>query len=233
MDIDVISGNEKIIGEKIRYINYNDANYFIYSLKEIDEEGYEKLYINKIYNNEEDIINDIEWEELKKIIPTIVKQIKADNIIDFKDLDLKSIENINSNYSRPFKLKSSIVSSIKKVEKIYKIEEELQELVNRTSNETNNTIDDLDEFLNNYEEELNNYEEELNKNEEELNNIEVPIRPDFEENDKQEIEEKQLKEALEQEKNKTQELQKKIEELELEINKYKDKIERIKIMLEA
>lgn len=226
MDINVISGNEKIIGEKIRYINYNDANYFIYSLKELDEEGYEKLYINKIYKNEEDIINDLEWEELKKIIPTIVKQIKADNIIDFKDLDLKSIENINSNYSRPFKLKSSIVSSIKKVEKIDRIEEELQELVNRTSSETNNTIDDLDEFL-------NNYEEELNKNEEELNKVEVPIRPDFEEDNKQEIEGNQLKEELEQEKNKTQELEKKIEELELEINKYKDKIERIKIMLEA
>ena len=47
MDVNVISENEKIIGEKIRYINYNDANYFIYSLKELDEEGYEKLYINK------------------------------------------------------------------------------------------------------------------------------------------------------------------------------------------
>lgn len=233
MDVNVISENEKIIGEKIRYINYNDANYFIYSLKEIDEEEYEKLYINKIYNNEEDVISDLEWEDLKKIIPTIVKQIKADNIIDFKDLDLKSIESVNSNYSKPFKLKSSIVSSIKKEEKKDKIEEKPQESVSETLNEINNKTDELDEFLNKYEEDLSDFSEELEGYEDELNKVELPIRPDFEEDNIQEIEENQLKEELEQEKNKTQELEKKIEELELEINKYKDKLERIKIMLEA
>lgn len=228
MNIEVISGSEKIIGEKIRYIKYNKEKYLIYSLNEQDEDGYEKLYMNKITNNEEDIINDFEWEELKKIIPIIVKQIKINEITDFEDLNLNDIETININYSKPFKLKISIVQSIKKEEnKIEKIEEELQELIGGVSKTPNSSVDDLDKFLYNYEEELNNYEEELNK-------VELPIMPNENQqniNDSNEIE--KLKELLEEESKNKEELIKKIEFLEAEVNNYKDKLERIKIMLDA
>lgn len=225
MNINVISGSEELTGEKIRYINYNNINYFIYSLKEQDEEGYEKLYMNKVVTDEDNFISDFEWEELKSVIPSIVKQIKSDNITDFVDLDVKQIETINLEYSRPFKLKIGIVDSIKQEVKIEKIDEELQELVNDTPKEdVNNSIDDLDEFLNNYEEELNKYEEELNK-------VELPIRPDVEK--AEEPENLEIKDQLIEEKNKNEQLEKKIEELETELNRYKDKLERIKIMLEA
>ena len=117
MSIDVISRNEKIIGEKIRYINYKEYNYFIYTLNEIDE-GYQKLYMNKLSNGEEDIISELEWEELKLVIPSIVKQIKTNNITDFEDLEISEIQTINLDYSKPFKLKNSIVDSIKKEEHI-------------------------------------------------------------------------------------------------------------------
>ena len=225
MNINVISGSEELTGEKIRYINYNNINYFIYSLKEQDEEGYEKLYMNKVVTDEDNFISDFEWEELKSVIPSIVKQIKSDNITDFVDLDVKQIETINLEYSRPFKLKIGIVDSIKQEVKIEKMDEELQEIVNDTPKEdVNNSIDDLDEFLNNYEEELNKYEEELNK-------VELPIRPDVEK--AEEPENLEIKDQLIEEKNKNEQLEKKIEELETELNRYKDKLERIKIMLEA
>lgn len=225
MNINVISGSEELTGEKIRYINYNNINYFIYSLKEQDEEGYEKLYMNKVVTDEDNFISDFEWEELKSVIPSIVKQIKSDNITDFVDLDVKQIETINLEYSRPFKLKIGIVDSIKQEVKIEQMDEELQELVNDTPKEdVNNSIDDLDEFLNNYEEELNKYEEELNK-------VELPIRPDVEK--AEEPENLEIKDQLIEEKNKNEQLEKKIEELETELNRYKDKLERIKIMLEA
>lgn len=228
MSIKVISGSDKLTGEKIRYIKYNDINYFIYSLKEQDEEGYEKLYMNKIVEGEEDFISDSEWEELKTIIPNIVKQIKTNNITDFIDLDINQAEEINLNYSRPFKLKVSIVDSIKTEEKIEKMDEELHELINDVSTEEidNNSIDDLDEFLNNYEEELNKYEEELNK-------VELPIRPDIDIQDENLSNYDDIEKELNEEKNKNEQLEKKIEELETELNKYKDKLERIKIMLEA
>jgi len=226
MNIEVISGSEKITGEKIRYINYDNDNYIIYSLKEQDEEGYEKLYINKITNEEEDIISDLEWEELKKVIPIIVKQIKINNIIDFNDLDLSEINKINLKYSKPFKLKKDIVKSIKKEN--LKIEHDLQELINDIPEQVNASIDDLDKFLNNYEEELNRIEVPINPNIEEKE-MEIPINPNTEELN--EID--NLKELLEEEINKKEELTKKVEELENELNMYKDKLERIKIMLEA
>ena len=226
MNIEVISGSEKITGEKIRYINYDNDNYIIYSLKEQDEEGYEKLYINKITNKEEDIISDLEWEELKKVIPIIVKKIKINNIIDFNDLDLSEINKINLKYSKPFKLKKDIVKSIKKEN--LKIEHDLQELINDIPEQVNASIDDLDKFLNNYEEELNRIEVPINPNIEEKE-MEIPINPNTEELN--EID--NLKELLEEEINKKEELTKKVEELENELNMYKDKLERIKIMLEA
>ena len=226
MSINVISGSEKLVGEKIRYINYNGVNYFIYSLKEQDEDGYEKLYMSKILMGEEDVINDSEWEELKTIIPSIVKQIRANNIVDFVDLDISQIESIELNYARPFKLKIDIVNSIKKEEKIEKMEEELQGLINTTQKDENNSIDELDEFLNNYEEELNKYEEELNK-------VEIPIRPDVEKKDDNLEEIDKLQEEIKKEKIDNEEWKKRIEQLEEELNKYKELFERIKIMLEA
>lgn len=215
MEINVISGNEKLIGEKIRYIEYDNISYCIFSLQEQDDEGYEKLYINKIVNNSDDIIEENEWENLKKIIPSIVKQIKSNSIIDFNDLNLNDIEEVDLNYSKPFKLKSNIVSSIKKEKDIDKIEEELESLIGNITLNEKNDINELDAFLNNYEEELNK--------------IELPIRPDIVQNEP----EKDLNELLEQEKNKNEELNDKIIELEKQLADYKEKIERIKIMLEA
>ena len=51
MNVNVISGEESFKGEKIRYIEFNNTKYFLYTLNEKDEEGYEKLYINKIIDN--------------------------------------------------------------------------------------------------------------------------------------------------------------------------------------
>ena len=73
-EINVVSGEQSFNGEKIRYIEFNGNKYFLYTLNEKDNEGYEKLYINKIIDNEEDVITDSEWEELKNNIPTIVKE---------------------------------------------------------------------------------------------------------------------------------------------------------------
>lgn len=117
--INVLSGSGIIFGKKIRFINYNNINYFIYSLNEIDEEGYEKVYVNKVVNYEEYLINDYEWDDFKSAIPQIVKQIKSKNISLFIDLSLNEMDEVNLMNSRVFKLKSTIVDSILKEEKYY------------------------------------------------------------------------------------------------------------------
>ncbi len=224
MEIDVITANENIKGEKIRYINYNNQNYLIFSLKEVDIEGYEKLYINKIVNENEELIDDVEWEEIKKMIPVIVKEIKTNEIMSFNDLEINKIKSVNLDYSRPFKIKASIVEEIKKEEIIPNNMEEIKE-EDKEDNEEYLEALDIDDFL-------NNYDDEIRKNEEELNKVEVPIRPDFD-NNIINTEKNDINEELEKEKNKIIELQKEIEELKAENSNYKDKLERIKIMLEA
>lgn len=224
MEIDVITANENLKGEKIRYINYNNQNYLIFSLKEVDIEGYEKLYINKIVNENEELIDDVEWEEIKKMIPVIVKEIKTNEIMSFNDLEINKIKSVNLDYSRPFKIKASIVEEIKKEEIIPNNMEEIKE-EDKEDNEEYLEALDIDDFL-------NNYDDEIRKNEEELNKVEVPIRPDFD-NNIINTEKNDINEELEKEKNKIIELQKEIEELKAENSNYKDKLERIKIMLGA
>lgn len=224
MEIDVITASENLKGEKIRYINYNNQNYLIFSLKEVDIEGYEKLYINKIVNENEELIDDVEWEEIKKMIPVMVKEIKTNEIISFNDLEINKIKSVNLDYSRPFKIKASIVDEIKKEEIIPNNMEEIKE-EDKEDNEEYLEALDIDDFL-------NNYDEEIRQNEEELNKVEVPIRPDFD-NNIINTEKNDINEELEREKNKIIELQKEIEELKSENSNYKDKLERIKIMLEA
>lgn len=152
-NIDVTTESEKIKGKKIRYINFEGSNYFIYSLNEKDEEEYEKLYVNKIIDGEEYIISDFEWEKLKSVIPTIVKQIRSNNPEIFKDLDITSVNEINLDYSRIFKLKSSIVVSIEKKEtnKLNLMDKEIQNLLNEEKqiSAEDKSLDKLDEFLKN------------------------------------------------------------------------------------
>ena len=127
----------------------------------------------------------------------------------------------NGNY------KEKIYDSLKKEEHINKIDEELQGLMDGIEKKKVDSFDELDQFLNNYEEELNTYEEELNK-------IELPIRPDSEINYKENTNDINiLKEELENEKQEKRELQKQNEELQNGLNKYKEKLERIKIMIES
>ena len=79
---------------KVRYINFENNNYFIYTFNEIDSEGYVKLYLKKINNGEDTGLTALEWEGIKASIPLIVKEIKNNNISSFKDLSMKNSKEI-------------------------------------------------------------------------------------------------------------------------------------------
>ena len=211
-NVKVITRNGEVEGTKIRYINYENNNYFIYSLNEQDNEGYEKLYINKITSNEEETIDDEEWNMLKKVIPTIVKEIKSNYITIFKDLDIQEIEEINSIYAHTFRLKIDIVKLITKKtesEKINMLDEELEKLINSEQKEENSSLSKLDEFLQNP---MDN-----------IDDIEPPKQP-IDNNSSKNIEE--LEKEIETYKER-------IKNLEEEVEIYKGKIEKVKTMLEA
>lgn len=209
-ELNVISGEQSLSGEKIRYINFKNNNYFIYTLNEKDDEGYEKLYINKIIDDEEDVITESEWDDLKSNIPTIVKEIKNNNISSFKDLSINDVKRGNLNYAKAFKLKINIVDSIKKEEKEVDIHSEINNLIKELS-EQEKTINQLDSFLDKVDEK-----------------IEKPINP----NNRHEKDLEQLKQELEKEKEENRKLNNKLINLQTELDKYKEKLEQIKIMIE-
>lgn len=109
---------------KIRYFRYEEADYFIYTLGEIDKDEYVKLYLKKMKNGEEQFISEDEWTEIKGIIQKVVKEIKSGNITSFKDLSMTSISEIMETDTRIFKLKKAIVEEIIYEEPRVEIKEE-------------------------------------------------------------------------------------------------------------
>ncbi len=204
MDIEVLSRGQVINGKKIRYVKFNNFKYILYTLNEKDEEDYQKLYINKIVDNEEDLISDLEWLELREAIPSIVKQIKADKIESFEDLDIKDIHRVNLEYSKAFKLKQNIVEIITKKEVESNYETELNNLLNEISRN-----------------------DEIEKNKINDETVATPINPNS--ND---LEMENLKNQIEKQKQENNLLQSRIIELEVQVDKYRKKLEQIKIMIE-
>ncbi len=112
---------------KIRYFNYEDANYFIYTLGEIDKDEYVKLYLKKIRNGEEQFISEDDWTHIKEIIQKVVKEIKSGRVSSFRDLNMSSLNEIMETDTRIFKLKKSVVEEIIYEEPRVEIREEIIE----------------------------------------------------------------------------------------------------------
>lgn len=213
--------SEKLNGKKIRYINFDNENYLIYTLQEIDDEGYQKLYINKIIDNEEERITDLEWEELKHEIPTIVKEIRSNNMVNLIDLDIGLINNVDMKYSKAFKLKENIVNSI--------IKQKTSDTIKQIDNDLKSIINDFNDISDNKQPDYN-YSENKDQFEninDDKNNIETPINPNTDKINR----ENEINEEIEKQKKLNEELQSKIIILEEKIKKYEEKLEKIKTMI--
>ncbi len=104
-------GSEKL-ATKVRYFKYNNNSYFVYTLNEVDNEGYVKLYIKKIVGNEDVAIDDNEWPTVKGIVQEVFREIKAGTHYCYEDLDLNKINEIMDTGSRIFRLKQVVVDDI-------------------------------------------------------------------------------------------------------------------------
>lgn len=100
------------VAYKVRYLSFNGNNYFVYTLNEIDLDGYVKLYLKRIVENGEVEISPNEWETIKASIPVIVKEIKNNDIKSFRDLSMRNVNEIMDGYAKVFKLKKDIVELI-------------------------------------------------------------------------------------------------------------------------
>ncbi len=107
----------------VRYFNNNGSEILIYSLNEVDEAGYTRLYVTKLngvdgtYNAE--TLNDNEWNEIKNLIKIIVKSNKEGMPVPVQDLDPKKIKNIILKEKKVFKLNASLVNDLSANKKIF------------------------------------------------------------------------------------------------------------------
>lgn len=108
------ANNQMIEVFLVRYFKYKNTNYLIYTLNEVDEKGFIKLYLVKIMKqfNEwiaKTIKDDEEWKRMQLIVKNILKEIKSGNIESFTDLDISDIQNIKVKEARYFKLDENLM----------------------------------------------------------------------------------------------------------------------------
>lgn len=94
----------------VRYFKLNDFFYLIFSLNEVDDGGYVKLYISKVINGIGGTISDdVEWNLVKDTIKDIIKRNKEGISAGVNDLDENSLANITINDQKVFKLNASLL----------------------------------------------------------------------------------------------------------------------------
>lgn len=103
----------------IKYFVYNYNTYFIYTLKEIDEKGYIKLYMVKIMDELGEKVSQTvrkvdEWDKMKLIIKRLIDEIRVQNIQNFKILDINELNGLTINENREFKLSQDLVEILSK-----------------------------------------------------------------------------------------------------------------------
>lgn len=111
--------NDSIDVEIIRYFLNNDAEYLIYSLNEIDQAGYTKLYASKIIGNKASIISDdSEWSLIKEIIKQIVKANRDGSPLEIIDLNERNLSDVVLSDTRVFKLQGNLVNLLAENKKV-------------------------------------------------------------------------------------------------------------------
>lgn len=95
----------------IRYFKFNGSNYLIFTKNEIDESGYQKLYISKINNMVGNAIADeVEWNLVRDTIKVIAKANKEGTALPVEDLAEEQLGGIQIMGQKPFKLTASSVA---------------------------------------------------------------------------------------------------------------------------
>lgn len=157
--------------EIIRYFEAENNQYLLYSLNEIDEVGYVKLYASKILENSAISIEDEqEWSFVKEVIKEIVRNNRDGVDPEINDLDESNLDNVLVEDSRVFKLQGNLVNLLMENKKVVsnfvseRFEEEIDNDVLMVDNEEIEEPSEVDYSLENEEvneeiPELEEYEE--------------------------------------------------------------------------
>ncbi|NLL44739.1 MAG: DUF1292 domain-containing protein [Mollicutes bacterium] len=118
----ISANNTQVDVDVIRYFNLNNNKYLVYSLNEVDEQNYVKLYAVKVNENEgligSNIVDENEWNIVKEKIKEIIMGNKAGNL-NVEDLDYRMLTNLRINDYRVFKLSLEFTELLKANKKVF------------------------------------------------------------------------------------------------------------------
>lgn len=143
-DIIITNANgEQINISMVRFFRLNGIEYLIFSLNEIDEGGYVKLYVSKIVENiGKTIEDDVEWNLVKDTIKTIIKSNKDNLPLPITDLDTTKINNLKIVDQKIFKLNDSLLQLLtaNKNEEVSVVD---NQQINLQENVVNKTLEEV------------------------------------------------------------------------------------------
>ncbi len=98
----------------VRFFRANESNYLMYTLNEVDENGYVKLYAAKMIDEGSfaRIEEENEWTLVKDLIKSIVREAKEGTVLVVQDLNEKRLEGIRVLSTRAFKLNNEVKEAL-------------------------------------------------------------------------------------------------------------------------
>ena len=152
-DITITNAEGKQINiNNVRYFRLNGIEYLIFSLNEIDDVGYVKLYVSKIVDGTgKTIDDDVEWNLIKDTIKTVIKSNKDNLPLPIIDLNSDKINNIQIMDQKIFKLNDSLLQLLvaNKKEEVYDIPQSNSLDVNSSFDEIQKPQENIDNNFNN------------------------------------------------------------------------------------
>lgn len=111
------ANNESMQVDVVRYFSEINNKYFIFSLHEIDTQGHMNIYVTKIIDQNgalvgTNIIDDVEWTNLKTNLQRIIKENRTNGNAVVNDLSYKELENIKVADRRALKLLAASVDML-------------------------------------------------------------------------------------------------------------------------
>ena len=111
------ANNESMQVEVVRYFSESNNKYFVFSLHELDAQGHMNIYVTKTVEQNgtligTNIIDDVEWTNLKTNLQRIIKENRTSGNAVVNDLPYKNLENIKIADRRALKLLAASVDML-------------------------------------------------------------------------------------------------------------------------
>ncbi|MDD2180851.1 MAG: hypothetical protein PHW32_00535 [Bacilli bacterium] len=131
--INLVNVNNEILNANvIRYFALNNSNYLIYSLNEVDEQNYVKLYAIKVDSQNgvmvsSNVTDENDWLAIKELIKVIIRGNK-NGVAEVADLNYNELESLQVTENRVFKLSKQLTELLSANKKEFVVQQPQVEL---------------------------------------------------------------------------------------------------------